>query len=217
MNYTISKVPVRPDEANNFWRSIPTDELSYFLPQSSDHRPRTEVRLCHDLQGIHGLFEVEDRFVRCVRTDLEAKCGKMVAWSSSSNQSQPGVTSTSSSTAAALFWSITSLTQRALRMGSRRLHASRKPSLGRCGCAPRCRPSSNRRFPKRSTWELEFFLPFTLLENYVGRLGEVAGQTWRGNFYKCAEENSHPHWAAWSPVDDFNFHRPDCFGELRFA
>jgi hypothetical protein len=68
-----------------------------------------------------------------------------------------------------------------------------------------------------TAWSLEFRIPFALLEEHVGPLGEIAGQTWRGNFFKCAEENSHPHWAAWSPVDEFNFHLPRCFGELRFA
>jgi hypothetical protein len=65
-------------------------------------------------------------------------------------------------------------------------------------------------------WVLGFFIPFTLLETYVGPLRPVKGQTWRGNFYKCAEENSHPHWAAWAPVDELNFHLPRCFGALHF-
>jgi Carbohydrate-binding family 9 len=68
-----------------------------------------------------------------------------------------------------------------------------------------------------TNWTLEFQIPFQLFEEYIGALGKVAGQTWRGNFFKCAEENSHPHWAAWSPVDEFNFHLPRCFGELQFA
>jgi len=33
-------------------------------------------------------------------------------------------------------------------------------------------------------------------EHYVGPLGPLTGQVWRGNFFKCAEDNSHPHWAA---------------------
>jgi len=65
-------------------------------------------------------------------------------------------------------------------------------------------------------WTLRFYIPFAVFENYVGPLGEVAGQSWRGNFFKCAEDCSHPHWAAWSPVDEFNFHLPRCFGTLRF-
>jgi hypothetical protein len=65
-------------------------------------------------------------------------------------------------------------------------------------------------------WSLRFFIPFELLEKFVGPMGDPTGQTWRANFYKCAEENSHPHWASWAPVDELNFHLPRCFGAIRF-
>jgi len=67
------------------------------------------------------------------------------------------------------------------------------------------------------TWTLRFHIPFSLFEQFIGPLESVAGQRWRGNFYKCAQEVSHPHWAAWSPVDELNFHLPRCFGVIRFA
>ena len=66
-------------------------------------------------------------------------------------------------------------------------------------------------------WTLQFFIPFSVLEAFTGPLDAVSGQVWRGNFFKCATEVSHPHWAAWSPVDEFNFHLPRCFGWLFFA
>ena len=50
-----------------------------------------------------------------------------------------------------------------------------------------------------------------------GPIGAASGQVWRGNFFKCAEDISHPHWAAWSPVDEFNFHLPRCFGAIQLA
>ena len=66
-------------------------------------------------------------------------------------------------------------------------------------------------------WTLEFFVPYALLEQYVGPLGDVAGQTWHGNFYKCSHaDDAHPHWAAWSPAEILNFHQPRCFGHLHF-
>jgi hypothetical protein len=34
--------------------------------------------------------------------------------------------------------------------------------------------------------------------------------------YKCADQTSHPHWAAWSAVNTLNFHVPDCFGAVQF-
>ena len=27
---------------------------------------------------------------------------------------------------------------------------------------------------------------------------------WRANFYKCGDDTSHPHWAAWSPLKKVN-------------
>jgi hypothetical protein len=65
-------------------------------------------------------------------------------------------------------------------------------------------------------WTLAFYVPFALFESYIGPLGPVSGQAWRGNFQKCADECSHPHWASWSPLDALNFHRPTCFGTIQF-
>jgi hypothetical protein len=44
-----------------------------------------------------------------------------------------------------------------------------------------------------------------------------AGKSGAATFLKCAAEVSHPHWAAWSPTDELNFHLPRCFGELTFG
>ena len=66
-------------------------------------------------------------------------------------------------------------------------------------------------------WNLNFFLPYPVMEHFVGKLKPSHGSSWAGNFYKCAEDISHPHWASWAPVDEFNFHLPRCFGELVFA
>ena len=65
-------------------------------------------------------------------------------------------------------------------------------------------------------WVLEFAIPLKLLEKYVGPLGNVSGQEWRANFYKCGDQTSHPHWASWSPVSALNFHLPECFGTIKF-
>jgi hypothetical protein len=65
-------------------------------------------------------------------------------------------------------------------------------------------------------WELNFLIPWKVFESNTGPLGKINGQSWRGNFFKCAEEISHPHWASWSPVDELNFHLPRCFGTISF-
>jgi hypothetical protein len=65
-------------------------------------------------------------------------------------------------------------------------------------------------------WSLSFGIPVALLERYAGPIGNVAGQCWRGNAYKCGDETSHPHWASWAPIDRLDFHSPDCFGAFVF-
>jgi hypothetical protein len=61
-------------------------------------------------------------------------------------------------------------------------------------------------------WEVSYEIPFALLEHY----GPVNRTEWRGNFYKCAEANSHPHFGSWAPIGTPNpdFHRPEFFGCL---
>ena len=66
-------------------------------------------------------------------------------------------------------------------------------------------------------WVIEYAIPLDLFSRYAGPLGDLAGQAWRANFYKCGDRTSHPHWAAWSPVDRLDFHMPECFGVLVFV
>ncbi len=67
-----------------------------------------------------------------------------------------------------------------------------------------------------TSWWLLFSVPVTVMEKFIGPVGVLSGQVWRGNAYKCGNYTSHPHWAAWSPVDQRNFHLPRCFGSFSF-
>ena len=71
--------------------------------------------------------------------------------------------------------------------------------------------------PAPTTWFVEFRIPVSLLEKHVGAIGNLSGQLWTANFYKCADKTSHPHWVSWSPVTAKNFHLPQCFGALVFG
>lgn len=64
------------------------------------------------------------------------------------------------------------------------------------------------------TWDLCVGIPIHLLG-----ICESFPKTLRCNFYKCADETSAVHYLTWKPIDSPSpdFHRPDCFGELRWA
>lgn len=216
MRYTISKIPSSSGAAEaNFWRGIEPAAVAQFLPQSSHHRPRTVVRLAYDAKSIHGRFEVEDQFVRCVRTGYGSE-----VWKDSCVECflepKPGRGYFNFEFNCGGAFLVNHIVDPARTPDGFKQFTRLPESIAR---QVQVRASLPRvvepEIAAPVTWTLEFSIPFGLFEAYVGPIGAGPGQTWRGNFFKCAEENSHPHWAAWSPVDEFNFHLPRCFGEFQ--
>lgn len=201
---------------DSVWTGAEVAEISQFRPESSKHRPRTSVRLLHDNEAIYGMFEVQDQFVRSTRTAYQSEvwkdsCVEFFA------QPRPGhgyFNFEFNCGGAFLCCHITNPE----RTPSGFREYTRLPE--RIGSLIRVRSSLPSRIDPEIadpvTWTLQFSIPLAVFEQYPGPLGALNGQTWRGNFFKCAEEVSHPHWASWSPVDEFNFHLPRCFGIIRF-
>jgi hypothetical protein len=221
MNYTIGRAGTAPrldaQWQDPAWEQAGTLEIQHFRPEGSDHRPQTSARLLYDARGIHGIFRVQDRYVRCLRTEYHDPVWKdsCVEFFAQPKPDRGYFNFEFNCGGAFLCCYITNPD----RDGDWFKEFVKVPaSLGqtiqaRSSLPPRIEPE----ITEPLIWTLGFFIPFTLFEHYVGPLGALPGQTWRGNFFKCAEENSHPHWASWSPVDEFNFHRPNCFGSLRLA
>ncbi len=198
------------------WAGAETAEVSHFLAESSNHHPRTQVRLVHDGAALHGIFRVEDRFVRCVRTGYFAE-----VWKDSCVEFfvQPlagrGYLNFEFNCGGAFLCSHIRDPERV--PGGFKDFTKIPPEVGGAiRVVSSLPPAVDPEVTTPVVWTLRFVIPRTVFEHCLGPLGGLAGQAWRGNFYKCAEEVSHPHWAAWSPVDRFDFHRPGCFGRLRF-
>jgi hypothetical protein len=219
--YAVQWAEMLPDLATDWdgdaWKGAETAELNHFRPEGSAHRPRARARLLHGVAGVRGIFEVHDQFVRSTRVNYMDE-----VWKDSCVEffMQPK--------AGAGYFN--------LEMNAGGTHLClyiEDPERAPDGFKKftRLPPEVGRRIQVKSSlpkivdpeitepvrWQINFLMPFKVLEEYVGPLGEVRGQDWRGNFYKCADEGSHPHWGSWSPVDVFNFHTPRCFGALYFA
>ena len=199
------------------WRKAETLEILHFRPESSRHRPRTTARLLYDRRGFHGIFQVRDRYVRCVRTDYLDAVYKDSAVEFFVQPRQNGgyMNFEFNCGGAHLCYHIADAT---LVNGTWKRAVPVPPTLGKQVQIKSSLPQVVE--PEITTpvrWTLQFFIPFSVLEAFTGPLDAGSGQVWRGNFFKCATEVSHPHWAAWSPVDEFNFHLPRCFGWLFFA
>lgn len=220
--YTIHRASLRPgvagDWAGPVWAQAETLEVACFRPESSDFHPRTQVRLLYDADGLSGIFFVEDRYVRCTRVGYQAEvyrdsCVEFFV------QPKPGLGyfNFEFNCGGSLLCSY--VTDPARGADGVLAEAVRLPAAA--GDQLRIAHSLPQVVDPEMTgpveWTLAFYIPFSIMSDYVGSLAAVPGQVWRANLYKCAEDNSHPHWAAWSPVDALNFHLPRCFGQIVFG
>jgi len=203
--------------AGTAWDRAPALAVDCFRPESSPHRPRTRVKLMRDGQALWGFFDVQDRYVRCRHTRFQApvykdSCVEFFV------QPHPdsGYFNFEFNCGGALLASyITDATRTAEGFQAYR---QLTPEEGqRVGVWPSMPPVVDPEIAAPRTWKLVFRVPFDLLAQYAGPLRVDEGATWRANFFKCGDETSHPHWAAWCPVDALNFHLPRCFGYLRFV
>jgi hypothetical protein len=220
MEYLIRHTAARPPLEANWesaaWQNAETLEIKHFRPEGSDHRPRTLARLLHDERGIHGIFQVDDRYVRCVRTKYHSEVWKDSCVEFFAEPKPGGGYFNFEFNCGGAFLCNHIVDSTRTADGFKEFTKLRW-EIGREIQTRASLPTVvDPEMTDPVTWTLQFFIPLVVFEKYLGPLGNLPGQTWRGNFYKCAEENSHPHWAAWSPVDEFNFHLPRCFGILRF-
>ncbi len=220
MNYKICTTSAPPkldtDWNSPAWAGAETAEIENFRPESSSHRPKTLVRVLHNSEGLHGIFQVHDQFVRCIRPNyfdevwkdscvefflqpkqdkgyfnFEFNCGGgYLCCYITNHERAPG--------------GFKEFVKLPSEIGDQIQVRSSLPKI----VEPEIKDPI--------VWTLQFFIPLAVMEHYVGPMQSKAS-TWKGNFFKCAEEVSHPHWASWSPVDEFNFHLPRCFGTLTLA
>lgn len=220
MEYVLRRTPA-PPALDGAWERPPwtraeTASIASFRPESSPHRPRTQVRLLYDDTALYGIYRVEDRYVRCVNQGFQAmvcrdSCVEFFV--------QPGVGRGYFNFEFNCGGSFLCFYVRdATRQGNG--FADFEPMREGHGRQVEVWHSLPERVePERSEptlWYLQFRVPWGVLVPYCGSLGPLSGRTWRGNFYKCGDQTSHPHWASWAPVDELNFHLPRCFQPLRF-
>lgn len=201
---------------NPAWRAAETLSVTHFRPEGSDHRPQTSARLLHDGQRLHGLFQVHDRFVRCVRTGYGSEVWKdsCVEFFVEPKLGQGYFNFEFNCGGAFLCNHIVDPTRTAagFKQFTRLPEPLTRPIQVHASLPRIVDPE----ITEPLTWQLRFHIPLAVFEPFIGPLGPLAGATWRGNFFKCADATSQPHWVAWSPVSELNFHLPRCFGELRF-
>jgi hypothetical protein len=219
-SYTVHAADPLPGLGEGFshpaWARAETAAITHFRPESSGHNPRTVVRLLHGPGGIRGVFQVDDQYVRSTRTQYLDSVWKdsCVEFFMQPKPDKGYMNLEMNAGGAHLCYYVEDATRTPQGLG--KFTKIPEEIGGRIQVRSSLPKTVDPEVREKLKWELNFHIPYSVLETYVGPLGPMSGQAWRGNFYKCAEDLSHPHWVAWSPVDEFNFHLPRCFGVIRF-
>lgn len=196
------------------WKEIAPLTLEYYMGDEPRHQPKTQAKVAYDDDHMYLIWRVEDNFVLAKRT----RHGQDV-WNDSCVEFffTPGGDSDSSG-----YFNLEANCGGAMLFG---IHVPAAPKAGftpeqlsKVTIASSLNAPIDPELATPTIWTLEYKVPLSLLEKFSKVQKPRPGATWRANFYKCAEENSQPHWLTWAPVTwpKPQFHLPQYFGTIQF-
>lgn len=199
------------------WKAADTLEVKHFHKKSSDHRPGVQVRVLHDDQGLYVMFGVKDRYVVSTHTAYQdSVCQDSCAEFFVEPKADKGYFNFEVNCGGTMLLTYIETPDRQGGVGRKITPVPWE--VAKSVKVFHSLPATVS--PERTEsvdWVVAYFVPFSLFEAYVGPLGMVTGQSWRANFYKCADASSHPHWASWAPIGEaLSFHTPYYFGTVSF-
>ena len=219
--YTVAKARVTPELRGAWdgpaWRRVRKLSVDNFRPESSAHRPVVEAKAVHDQEAVYVVFRVQDRYVRAVHTQFQDPvCRDSCVEFFVQPKADAGYFNFELNCGGTMLLYYIVATRKEDGTYAQQT-TMLPPEDGRLVRIYHSLPKIvDPEIAVDTVWTLEFAVPLALFAKYVGGLGDLAGQQWRANFYKCGDGTTHKHWAAWSPVDRLNFHLPHCFGTLAF-
>ncbi len=195
------------------WGSVQSLDICHYMSRRPEHQPKTQAKVLYDEQAIYVIFRVEDKYVRAVaRNHLgpvwEDSCVEFF-FTPGDDVSKGYFNIETNCGGTMLFrWNNPSSAHTHLgddeRAGILIYHS--EPKI----------VEPEKQSP--TVWVVEYNFTIDVLEEYCSIVRPAPQVIWRGNFYKCADKTSRPHWLTWSVVDwpKPNFHLPQFFGTLQF-
>lgn len=196
------------------WKDLPSQLIQNHMGTTPPHFPRTEVKIAYDDTTIYLMFRVADRYVRALAREDQDN-----VWEDSCVEFffTPGSDVSKGYFNLEMNCGGTLLFHFQPGSGRDRIVIPQKECvrIGRTHSLPQ-RVDPEIQDPV--TWTVSYGIPLALLEIYCRVDMPGPGVAWQGNFYKCADKTSHPHWLTWAPVHfpKPNFHLPQFFGILQF-
>ena len=222
MEYVVKRAAMAPGPQDQWtsqrWSAANTLEVNQFHPRSSDHRPITHAKALHDGERLYVLFRVQDRYVRCVRTTYQSLVSRdsCVEFFLQPDPQRGYFNFELNCGGTMLLYYIEDPTR--TETSPFRKYTPVPHDLAATVQIWHSLPARiEAELTDDVDWSLGCAVPFSLFEPYVGASRARPAHQWRGNFFKCGDETSQPHWASWSPIGEIlRFHQPDRFGAISF-
>jgi hypothetical protein len=223
MKYTIrkTKLPVELDLAwdSEVWEQADTVEISNFFatPVAGSFQPETKCRVLYDNSGIYLLFKVKDRYVKSTRTKLnDSVCRDSCVEFFIEPDSNGGYINFEFNCGGNMLASCVKDCTR-IDGGFADYQNIDQAAAAEIKIFHTMPNIVDPEIIEATEWRLGAFVPFTVFNRYTNCDIPTSGTNWRGNFYKCGDRTSNPHWASWSPISELNFHLPQCYQTIEFA
>jgi hypothetical protein len=224
--YTIRRADALPNVSAAWdgpaWSRAETLTLSRFHPRGTrsrgcGHQPVTQARLLHDNHTLAIIFRVDDRYVIARRTKYQSPTHKesCVEFFARPRADRGYFNFEWNAIGTLLLWYIDGPRR---PDGTFEKYTEVPEDLARTIAVGASLPEPiHAEHAGPLTWTVSACVPSALFEALTGPLGALSGQQWRVNFYKCADDCSHPHWGYWADIGTrLDFHQPDRFGEIVF-
>jgi hypothetical protein len=208
-----------PHEINSEWDRRIWNEtnsliLGNFMGEKPSHFPGTEVKLKYNEDNIYLIFKVKDKYIKAVAKETNEK-----VWLDSCVEFffTPGPDTERGYFNFEANCKGVFLFQYNLNNGAKKGFVSNE-DCKKVKISHSLAREVGHETSEPENWTLEYSIPISILSNYMKVNKPEPGVSWRANFYKCADNTSHPHWLTWAKVDypKPKFHLPEFFGRLDF-
>jgi len=196
------------------WQKVDALELKYFMGKAPAFRPKVKAKLMYDADYVYVIFQVKDKYVRCVATNSNAAVWEdscVEFFFSPDSDSQMKYFNLESNCGGTVLMNYNLVPHKKLTV----LDPEDIKQIKIAHSLPR---RVLQEITDPVTWTVEYKIPLTLLEKYAEVTKPAPGVTWKANFYKIADKTSNPHYLTWSLVNQAqpDFHLPQFFGNLVF-
>ncbi len=194
------------------WKNCPTVEIKNFMGERPEHFPTVQAKAAYDERFIYVIFRVEDRYVRAVAKktqDMVCRDSCVEFFFTPGTDISVGYFNLEMNCGGTIL----------LYHQTERGQNCRTVDCDSIEVFHSMPKIVEPEITEPTTWIVEYKIPLALLEKYTPVVKPAPGVKWLGNFYKCGDATSHPHWLTWNPVQlpKPDFHQPRFFAPLEFV